>query len=223
MEKGDYIFGIRAVIEAVEAGRSIDKVLVRRDLGGDLGRELMDKLREYGVVVQKVPQEKLNRITMKNHQGAIALLSPIDYSRLEHLVPLFYEEGRNPLVVVLDGITDTRNFGAIGRTAACAGVDAIVIPERNSVSVTPDAVKTSAGGLFHVPVCREKDTLSAVRFLKENGYRIVGATEKGAAPYTDADYSVPVAIVMGSEDTGMSDSWQNRIAQCVCGRRHYDI
>lgn len=205
MEKSDYIFGIRAVIEAVEAGRSIDKVLVRRDLGGDLGRELMDKLREYGVVVQKVPQEKLNRITMKNHQGAIALLSPIDYSRLEHLVPLFYEEGRNPLVVVLDGITDTRNFGAIGRTAACAGVDAIVIPERNSVSVTPDAVKTSAGGLFHVPVCREKDTLSAVRFLKENGYRIVGATEKGAAPYTDADYSVPVAIVMGSEDTGISD------------------
>ena len=205
MEKSDYIFGIRAVIEAVEAGRSIDKVLVRRDLGGDLGRELMDKLREYGVVVQKVPQEKLNRITMKNHQGAIALLSPIDYSRLEHLVPLFYEEGRNPLVVVLDGITDTRNFGAIGRTAACAGVDAIVIPERNSVSVTPDAVKTSAGGLFHVPVCREKDTLSAVRFLKENGYRIVGATEKGGAPYTDADYRVPVAIVMGSEDTGISD------------------
>lgn len=205
MEKSDYIFGIRAVIEAVEAGRSIDKVLVRRDLGGDLGRELMDKLREYGVVVQKVPQEKLNRITMKNHQGAIALLSPIDYSRLEHLVPLFYEEGRNPLVVVLDGITDTRNFGAIGRTAACAGVDAIVIPERNSVSVTPDAVKTSAGGLFHVPVCREKDTLSAVRFLKDNGYRIVGATEKGAAPYTDADYRVPVAIVMGSEDTGISD------------------
>ena len=205
MEKSDYIFGIRAVIEAVEAGRSIDKVLVRRDLGGDLGREQMDKLREYGVVVQKVPQEKLNRITMKNHQGAIALLSPIDYSRLEHLVPLFYEEGRNPLVVVLDGITDTRNFGAIGRTAACAGVDAIVIPERNSVSVTPDAVKTSAGGLFHVPVCREKDTLSAVRFLKDNGYRIVGATEKGAAPYTDADYRVPVAIVMGSEDTGISD------------------
>lgn len=205
MEKSDYIFGIRAVIEAVEAGRSIDKVLVRRDLGGDLGRELMDKLREYGVVVQKVPQEKLNRITMKNHQGAIALLSPIDYSRLEHLVPLFYEEGRNPLVVVLDGITDTRNFGAIGRTAACAGVEAIVIPERNSVSVTPDAVKTSAGGLFHVPVCREKDTLSAVRFLKENGYRIVGATEKGAAPYTEADYRVPVAIVMGSEDTGISD------------------
>ena len=179
MEKSDYIFGIRAVIEAVEAGRSIDKVLVRRDLGGDLGRELMDKLREYGVVVQKVPQEKLNRITMKNHQGAIALLSPIDYSRLEHLVPLFYEEGRNPLVVVLDGITDTRNFGAIGRTAACAGVDAIVIPERNSVSVTPDAVKTSAGGLFHVPVCREKDTLRQSVFSKRTAIASSEQRKKG--------------------------------------------
>ena len=119
---------------------------------------------------------------------------------------MFYEEGRNPLVVVLDGLTDTRNFGAIGRTAACAGVDALIIPERNSVTVTPDAVKTSAGGLFHVAVCREKDTLSAVRFLKDSGYHIVGATEKTDTVYTAADYKEPVAIVMGSEDTGISDS-----------------
>ncbi len=195
MDKNDYIFGIRAVIEAIEAGRSIDKVLVRRDLTGDLARELFAKVREYDIVMQRVPQEKLNRITMKNHQGAIALLSPVEYQRLEHLVPLFYEEGRNPLVVVLDGLTDTRNFGAIGRTAACAGV-----------TVTPDAVKTSAGGLFHVPVCREKDTLSAVRFLKDSGYHIVGATEKTDTVYTAADYKEPVAIVMGSEDTGISDS-----------------
>ncbi len=206
MEKSDYIFGIRAVIEAIEAGRSIDKVLVRRDLSGDLSRELFGKIKDYGIVMQRVPQEKLNRVTMKNHQGVIALLSPVEYQKLENLVPLFYEEGRNPLIVVLDGLTDTRNFGAIGRTAACAGVDAIVIPERNSVTVTPDAVKTSAGGLFHVPVCREKDTLSAVRFLKDNGYHIVGATEKGASNYSKADYTVPVAIVMGSEDTGISDS-----------------
>ncbi len=205
MEKKDYIFGIRAVTEAIEAGKSIDKVLIRRDLGGELARELMEKIREYGIVMQRVPQEKLNRITMKNHQGAIALLSPVDYHRLENLIPLFYEEGRTPFIVILDGITDTRNFGAIGRTAACAGVDAIVIPERNSVSVTADAVKTSAGGLFHVPVCRERDTLSAVRLLKENGYKIVGATEKGAINYTTPDYTVPVAIVMGSEDTGISE------------------
>ena len=194
------------MIEAIEAGRSIDKVLVRRDLSGDLSRELFGKIKDYGIVMQRVPQEKLNRVTMKNHQGVIALLSPVEYQKLENLVPLFYEEGRNPLIVVLDGLADTRNFGAIGRTAACAGVDAIVIPERNSVTVTPDAVKTSAGGLFHVPVCREKDTLSAVRFLKDNGYHIVGATEKGASNYSKADYTVPVAIVMGSEDTGISDS-----------------
>ncbi len=204
MDKSDYIFGIRAVIEAIEAGKSIDKVLVRRDFTGDLARELYAKIKEYDIVMQRVPVEKLNRITMKNHQGAIALLSPVEYQKLENLVPIFYEEGRNPLVIVLDGITDTRNFGAIGRTAACAGADAIVIPERNSVSVTPDAIKTSAGGLFHVPVCRERDTLSAVRFLKDNGYHIVGASEKGAELYTKADYTVPVAIVMGSEDTGIS-------------------
>lgn len=206
MDKNDYIFGIRAIIEAIESGKNIDKVLVRKDLGGDLGKELLAKIKERDIVMQRVPQEKLNRITMKNHQGAIALLSPVEYARLEHLVPLFYEEGRNPLIVVLDGITDTRNFGAIGRTAACAGVDAIVIPERNSVSVTPDAVKTSAGGLFYVPVCRERDTLSAVRFLKDNGYRIVASTEKCARNYTEADFTVPVAIVMGSEDTGISDA-----------------
>lgn len=206
MDKNDYIFGIRAIIEAIEAGRSIDKVLVRRDFTGDLARELYAKIKEYDIVMQRVPVEKLNRITMKNHQGAIALLSPVEYQKLDNLVPLFYEEGRNPLIMVLDGLTDTRNFGAIGRTAACAGVDAIVIPERNSVSVTPDAVKTSAGGLFHVPVCRERDILSAVRFLKDNGYHIVGATEKGASSYTKADYKAPTAIIMGSEDTGISDS-----------------
>lgn len=206
MDKNEYIYGIRAVIEAIEAGKNIDKVLMRKDLSGDLARELNAKIKEYGVVTQRVPVEKLNRITMKNHQGAIALLSPVEYQKLEHLVPKFYEEGRVPLIIMLDGLTDTRNFGAIGRTADCTGVDAIVIPERNSVTVTPDAVKTSAGGLFYVPVCRERDILSAVRMLRDNGYRIVGATEKGAQDYTKADFTVPVAIVMGSEDTGISDA-----------------
>lgn len=205
MEKTDYIFGIRAIIEAIEAGRNIDKVLVRKDLaGGDLARELNAKIKEYGIVAQRVPVEKLNRITMKNHQGAIALLSPVAYSRLDDLVPLMYEEGRTPLLLVLDGVTDTRNFGAMARTADCAGVDAIVIPERNSASVTPDAMKASAGALNYVPVCRERDLARAVKMLKDNGYRIIGATEKGARPYTEADYTVPAAVVMGAEDTGIS-------------------
>lgn len=216
MEKSDYIFGIRAVIEAIEAGKNIDKVLVRRDLSGDLSRELFARVKEYGIVMQRVPAEKLNRITMKNHQGVVALLSPVEYQKLENLIPVFYEEGRNPLIVVLDGLTDTRNFGAIGRTAACAGVDAIVIPERNSVSVTPDAVKTSAGGLFHVPVCREKDTQSAVKLLKENGYHVVAATEKGAENYTKADYTAPTAIVMGSEDVGISEGVMRQCDELAC-------
>lgn len=203
--KTDSIFGIRAVIEAMESGKSIDKILARKDLGGDLAKELFAKAREYGVPVQRVPVEKLNRITMKNHQGVIAFISPVTYHKLENIVPTLYEEGKTPFIIVLDGLTDTRNFGAIGRTADCAGVDAIVIPERGSVSVTPDAVKTSAGGLFYVPVCRVRDIESAVRFLRDSGIKTVGATEKGAEPYTDIDCTVPLAIVMGSEDTGISE------------------
>lgn len=205
MEKSDYIFGIRAVIEAIESGKSIDKVLIRKDLGGDLARELFAKIKEYGVLTQRVPAERLNRITMKNHQGVVAIVSPVTYHRLENLLPSLYEEGANPFLIVLDGLTDTRNFGAIGRTADCSGVDGIVIPERNSVSVTSDAVKTSAGALFYVPVCRERDLVSAVRMLRDSGVKVVGATEKGAQDYSEIDYTVPVAIVMGSEDTGISD------------------
>lgn len=205
MDKNDYIFGIRAVIEAIESGKNIDKVLVRKDLGGDLARELMGVLRQHDIISQRVPVEKLNRITMKNHQGVIALVSPVTYHNLSHLVPALYEEGRNPFIIILDGITDTRNFGAIARSADCSGADAIIIPARNSVSVTPDAVKASAGALFYVPVCRERDLISAVKYLKECGVKIIGATEKGAVCYTQADMSVPVAIVMGNEETGISN------------------
>ena len=190
MEKGDYIFGTRAVLEAVESGKSIDKILLRKEMGGDMAREITDKAREYDIPVQRVPLEKLNRITMKNHQGVIALMAAVRYHRLENLLPSLYEEGRTPLLLCLDGLTDTRNFGAIGRTSDCAAFDGIVIPERNSVSVSPDAMKTSAGGLLYVPVCRERDMLTAVRFLRESGVKVVGATEKGAVPYTEVDYTI---------------------------------
>lgn len=204
MEKSDYIFGLRAIMEAIEAGKNIDKVLLRRELGGELAKELLDMIRERGIVTQRVPVEKLNRITMKNHQGAIAILSPVTYHKLDNVIPALYEEGRTPFILVLDGVTDARNFGAIARTADCAAVDAIVIPERGSASVTADAVKASAGALFYIPVCREPDVKGAVKRLKESGCHIVGATEKGAVDYTRADYTVPVAIVMGAEDTGIS-------------------
>lgn len=206
IHKTEYIFGLRAVIEAIDAGKEIDKVLIRKDLaGGELSHELMERIKQNGIVMQRVPLEKLNRITMKNHQGAIALLSMVSYHSLSQIVPSLYEEGMLPFILLLDGITDTRNFGAIARTAECAGVDAIVIPERHSVSVNADAVKTSAGALLHIPVCRERSIASALRFLKESGLQVVGATEKGNRPYTDADFTGPVAIVMGAEDTGISD------------------
>lgn len=204
MEKSDYIFGIRAVIETIEAGKQIDKILIKKDLNGELAQELFYKIKEYGVLVQRVPIEKLNRITKKNHQGVIAILSPISYYSLEQIVPQLYEEGSLPFIILLDGITDTRNFGAIARTAECAGVDTIVIPERNSVSVNGDAVKTSVGALLHLPVCREQNIVSAVKFLKDNGYMIVGASEKGEMQYVEPDYTLPVAIVMGAEDKGIS-------------------
>ena len=199
------IFGIRAVMEAIEAGNTIDKILISKNLSGDLYKELMEKVREYGIVTQRVPVERLNRITMKNHQGVIAMMSPIDYAKLEYVVPQLYEEGRVPLLLLLDGLTDTRNFGAIARTAECAGVDAIIIPERGSVSATPEAVKTSAGALFYIPVCRVKNSVEAARYLKEAGVKLVGASEKGAMDYTKADFSVPACIVMGAEDTGISN------------------
>ncbi len=204
-ERQEFIFGLRAIIEAIESGKSIDKILMRKDLSGDLAKELLSGTKRFGIPVQRVPQEKLNRITMKNHQGAIAMISPVEYLRLEYLVPQLYEDGKLPLLLILDGITDTRNFGAIARTAECAAVDAIVIPERGSAGVTPEAVKTSAGALFYIPVCREHTSAEAVRYLKDNGYRIIGASEKGALNYTESDYTVPVAIVMGAEDTGISD------------------
>ncbi|MDE7369174.1 MAG: 23S rRNA (guanosine(2251)-2'-O)-methyltransferase RlmB [Muribaculaceae bacterium] len=205
MEKSDYIFGIRAVIEAIEAGRDIDCVFIKKDLSGDLATELMALIKQYGIVTRRVPIERINRITRKNHQGVVAMLSAVTYNSLENIVPMLYEEGRLPFMVLLDGLTDVRNFGAIARTCECAGVDAIVIPERDSVSVNADAVKTSAGALLHIPVCREHSILGAVKFLKENGYQIIAATEKAEINYTRADFTVPVAIVMGSEDVGISN------------------
>jgi 23S rRNA (guanosine2251-2'-O)-methyltransferase len=169
-----------------------------------LFKELQQVLRTHEIPLQKVPVERLNRITQKNHQGVIAYMSPITYQRLDQLVPLLYEKGRNPFVLVLDGITDVRNFGAIARTCEVAGVDAIVIPARGSVSVNADAIKTSAGALLRIPVCREKNLKEAIVFLKNSGIKVVVADEKAEKDYTESDFLLPTAIVMGSEDKGVS-------------------
>ena len=151
----DMIFGVRAVIEALEAGKEIDKILVKRDIQSELSKELFAALKGSTIPVQRVPVERLNRITKKNHQGVVAFISPVTYQLTEQVVPFLFEQGKNPFFIMLDGVTDVRNFGAIARTCECAGVDAIIIPNRDSVSVNADAVKTSAGALHKLPVCRE--------------------------------------------------------------------
>lgn len=203
-DKSQVVFGIRAVIEAIESGKQVDKVMIKKNLGGELAHALLESTTMHHIPVQRVPIERLNRITRKNHQGVIAFMAAVDYYHVHDIVPTLYEEGINPFIVVLDGVTDVRNFGAIARTCECAGVNAIVIPERNSVSVNADAVKTSAGALNYLPVCRERNLAKAVKYLAESGFKVLGASEKSHINYTQGDFTGPVAVVLGAEDTGIS-------------------
>lgn len=204
MKEKEMIFGIRAVIEAVQAGKDVDRVLVKRELQGELFQELQEVLVMHEIPMQKVPLERIDRITRKNHQGVLAYMSAVTYQKLEDIVPMLFEQGKNPFIIILDGITDVRNFGAIARTCEVAGVDAIVIPERGSVRVSADAIKTSAGALHTIPVCREFSIRDAVQFLRNSGIKVVAATEKAAENYTSASLVDPVAILMGGEDVGIS-------------------
>ena len=203
-DKSEMIFGVRAVIEAIQAGKEIDKILVKKDIQSDLSKELFAALKGLLIPVQRVPVERINRITRKNHQGVVAFISSVTYQKTEDLVPFLFEQGKNPFFVMLDGITDVRNFGAIARTCECAGVDTIVIPAKGSVSVNADAIKTSAGALHVLPVCKEKSINQAIRFLQQSGVKVFAASEKAAENYTAVKYEGPVAIVMGAEDTGVS-------------------
>lgn len=203
IDKNEMIFGVRAVIEAVQAGKEIDKILVKKDIQSDLSKELFAAIKGMNINVQRVPVERINRITRKNHQGVVAFVSQITYQKIEDIVPFLYEQGKSPFIVLLDGITDIRNFGAIARTCECAGVDAIVIPSKNSVTVNADAVKTSAGALHTIPVCRENNISDAINFMKDSGIKIIAATEKGEVNYTESQCDGPVCIVMGAEDKGI--------------------
>lgn len=202
-EKNEMIFGVRAVIEAIQAGKEIGKVMVKKDIQSELSKELFAALKNTQIPVQRVPVERINKITRKNHQGVVAFISPVTYQNTEDIVPLLFELGKIPFIILLDGVTDVRNFGAIARTCECAGVDAIIIPSKNSVSVNADAVKTSAGALHTIPVCRESNITKTIKFLKNCGFSIVAATEKGDYDYTKGDYAKPVCIILGAEDTGV--------------------
>ncbi len=204
MKEKEMIFGIRPVIEAIEAGKELDKILIKKELSGELAKELFTAMKGTQIPLTRVPVEKLNRLTMKNHQGVVAYLSSVTYQHIDDIIPTIYEEGRTPFIVVLDGITDVRNFGAIARTCECAGVDAIVVPVKGGAAINADAMKTSAGALHNIPVCRENSLIEVVRFLKASGITVFAASEKAAESYTQVDYTMPAAIVMGSEDMGIS-------------------
>ena len=199
------VFGIRAVMEAINAGKEIESLLVQRGLGGPLFAELKSLLTAHKIEAQQVPIEKLNRITAKNHQGVIAIISPITYYKIEDIIPTVFEKGEVPLVLILDGITDVRNIGAIARTAECAGVHAIVVPTKGSAQINADAIKTSAGALYNIPVCRHNSLLQTARFLQESGLQLVCCTEKTNDYIYAPDYTVPTAIIMGSEDEGIGN------------------
>ena len=202
----DMIYGTRAVIEAIRAGKQIEKILVQTGLNNDLIRELTGVAREHNVPITYVPQEKLNRLTTKNHQGVVCMLSAISYAQVNVLIDFAYSEGREPFFIILDRVTDVRNFGAIARTAECAGVTGIIIGDKGNAPITSDAMKTSAGALNHLPVCREQDLKKTLQFLRDNGIMVVACTEKAEKDIYEVKFDQPVALIMGSEEDGISDS-----------------
>lgn len=211
MEQQDYIFGLRPVQEAIEAGRNIERVMIRKGLQGEGFHSLLQLIRQSGIPFQYVPVEKLNRMTQKNHQGIIAITSIVTYLPFEEIVTRAFEEGRDPVIVILDGITDVRNLGAIARSAEAAGADAILIPEKGVAQINPDAMKTSAGALAVIPVCRTPDLIRSIKYLKNAGLVITGATEKTDILFYEADFRKPMVLIMGAEDHGISP---NILALC---------
>ncbi|NJO69865.1 MAG: 23S rRNA (guanosine(2251)-2'-O)-methyltransferase RlmB [Bacteroidetes bacterium] len=199
----NFIFGLRPVIEAIEAGKDIDKIMVKRGLSGELFGELNQVMKQYQINYQMVPEEKLNGITRKNHQGVIAFISPVPLQRIEDVIPGLYEQGITPFIIALDGVTDVRNLGSIARSAECAGANAILLPEKGSAQLNADAMKTSSGALNYLPVCRTAQFKKSLQFLQQSGIKLIAATEKAEHLYFKTDYKVPVCIVMGAEDTGI--------------------
>jgi 23S rRNA (guanosine2251-2'-O)-methyltransferase len=200
----DFIFGLRPVIEAIKAGKQIDRLLVKDGLQGSLYHELMKIVRENAISYQVVPAERLDLVTRKNHQGIIAWISIIEFQRIANILPYIFEKGEDPFIIILDGVSDVRNFGAIVRTAECLGAHAIVIPEKGSARITADAIKTSAGALHTFPVCREKSLLRTAEYLKESGLKVICADEKKGNNITKASLSGPIVLIIGSEDKGIS-------------------
>lgn len=203
----DMLFGLRPILEALNAGRTLDKIFLLRGTKNSLTQDISNLAREANVPVSLVPLEKLESLTRKNHQGAVAFVSPIDFAPLDTLLAGLFEAGKVPFILLLDRVTDVRNFGAIARTAECMGVQALVVPAHGAAQINGDAVKTSAGALNILPVCREVDLRQTITFLKESGLMVIACTEKADADlgHTEpASLSGPIAVVMGSEEDGIA-------------------
>lgn len=198
------IFGTRAILETIQAGQSIDKVFIDKAAKTPLHKTLLALLKAQQIPYSQVPTVKLQKLTRQNHQGAVALLAPIDFAPLSQVVQTSYELGKSPLILLLDGITDVKNFGAIVRTAACTSVDAVVIPTQGSASVGGDAMKTSAGALAHVPICRVASLREAIAYLQASGLHILACHENAPQSLYATDLNLPLALILGAEDQGIA-------------------
>ncbi len=207
MAKENIIYGIHPVIEAIRSGQEIEKVLIQAGLRGDAIIELNKLLRDNLIPFQQVPVQKLDRVVRGNHQGIIAFVSQINYQNITQVIPMLYEQGRIPFLLIIDRVTDVRNFGAIARTAECAGVDAIIIPSKGAAQINEDAVKTSSGALLQITVCRDNNLKDVITFLQESGIRVIAVTEKSEDFYFKEDYTIPVALILGSEEDGISPAY----------------
>jgi len=202
--KQEWIYGLRPLMEAIHAGKEVEKVLIQKGLTGTNFRELMTLLKAHKIPYQMVPIEKLNRVTRKNHQGIIAFLSPVSFYQIEQILPTLYEEGKEPFILVLDRVTDVRNFGAILRSAHSAGVDAVLIPDKGAASLNSGTVKSSAGAIYKIPICREHNLKNALSYLKNSGLRLAAVTEKAEKLHFEENLTGPLALMMGSEGEGIS-------------------
>lgn len=203
----EIIFGVHPVIEALKAGVEMEKLLIQNSARSPQISEIMRLARQMAIPFQLVPIEKLNRLTRKNHQGVIAMTAQVSYQKLSSLLPMIFEAAMEPFLLVLDRITDVRNMGAIARSAEASGVHALVVPNRGSAQINAEAIKTSTGALHRVNICREDNLKTTLHFLKESGLKIVAVTEKASVEYWKADLSGPVALILGAEDTGISEEY----------------
>jgi 23S rRNA (guanosine2251-2'-O)-methyltransferase len=213
--RNQMLIGLRPLQEAIQAGSEIDKVLIQRGLQGEIIQQTKLLIQQHAIAFQYVPAEKLNSISSKNHQGVIAFVSPISFGNFENIIAEVFNRGETPLLVMLDGVTDVRNFGAICRNAECMGAHAILIPEKGSAQINEEAIKTSAGALYNIPVCRVRSIEHAIQILQHSGIRVIACSEKTRKEVYETDLTCPACIVMGSEESGISAEAFRKVDEIV--------